>query len=136
MNRLRGFTLMELMVVIGIIGIIAAIAFPSYTDYVRKSKRSEAMAAVMEGANTQEKWMNVNNTYANALYDPFNGQATYTTPTGAYLVSVVATATTFTITATAQGSQVGDTEAGASCATLTINQRGVKGPVGSEACWR
>lgn len=42
MNTLRGFTLIELMVVIVIIAILAAIALPSYQNYVTKSKIKEA----------------------------------------------------------------------------------------------
>ena len=58
-----GFTLIEVMIVVVIISILAAIAYPSYQESVRKGKRAEGRAALMQLMQQQEQYYSQHNSY-------------------------------------------------------------------------
>jgi type IV pilus assembly protein PilE len=59
----RGFTLIEVMVAVVVIGILAAVAYPSYTEAVRKAKRTEGRAALLQLMQQQERFYSQRNSY-------------------------------------------------------------------------
>lgn len=52
MRYIRGFTLVELMIVVAIISIVATIALPAYQDYTIRARVSEAILLVSHAKNT------------------------------------------------------------------------------------
>jgi type IV pilus assembly protein PilE len=65
--KLRGFTLIELMITVAIVGILASIAYPSYMEQIRKGKRADAKAALTSFANAMEIYkMQNGNSYVDA----------------------------------------------------------------------
>jgi type IV pilus assembly protein PilE len=66
-----GFTLIELMLVVAVAGVLALVAYPSFMDSVRKGRRSEAVAALAQVQQSQERWRANNASYAdNAKLSP------------------------------------------------------------------
>ena len=129
----RGFTLIELLIAVAIVGILAAIAYPSYLEQIRKTRRADAEAVLMQAAQFMERVYSEAGCY-NPGPDGRCGTADDAAPTLPYTKSPIdgtdnyygialqaITATSFTIRAdpTAGGSQEGT-------GALTVNSLGEK----------
>lgn len=116
-HRVKGFSLIELMIVVVIVGILAAIVVPSYRSSMIKGSRTAAQTELMQLATLQEKIYLNSSAYAcNAITTAYNGSSTGglgtgTSKDGKYTFALSACATnTYTITAVpvAGSNQVGN----------------------------
>ncbi len=139
-RKARGFTLIELMIVVVIVAILASIALPSYQEQVRKSRRADAKAALMELSGFMERFYAANGRYdqdggGNAVTLPFDESPKDGSSRKYYDLSLPAAdldTDEYELQAAAKNGQEADKVGGTSCATLTLDHLGVKSP---PDCW-
>jgi type IV pilus assembly protein PilE len=128
------------MIVVAVVSILAAIAYPSYQEHVRKGRRADAKAALMENAQYMERFYT-----ENFRYDQKKGGGAPVLPvttspkeggTTFYNISFDGTVgqTSFSLQAVPQGNQAKDR-----CGTLTLDNTGKKGTKATgmtvNECW-
>lgn len=64
MNKQRGFTLIEIMVVVALVAILAKIAFPMYTSYMARGKLMDAQATLTAARVAMEQYYQDHRTYS------------------------------------------------------------------------
>jgi len=136
-RRNQGFTLVELMIVVAIVAILAALAYPSYQQYVRKSRRADAKAVLVEAAQFMERsYTEKNFSYASVTLPPTLEKSPQDGERKYYTIDFDSTPTdnTFTLVATPEGDQTKDR-----CGALTLDHTGKKGTEASgmtvDECW-
>tara|TARA_R110002167_G_scaffold115810_8_gene290400 strand:- start:48 stop:464 length:417 start_codon:yes stop_codon:yes gene_type:complete len=113
-----GMTLLELMVVVIIIGVLATLIFPSFDQQILAARRGDGITQLLRLKIQQEAFRIENSSYAET--------AQLGLPVSEYYAFIVTnvSATTYTITAKAKGSQLDDVK----CLTMQINQSLIKTP--------
>ena len=118
----KGLTLSELLMVIVIVGILAAVAVPTYSNYMMRARRADAKTALEQLRASQEMRRAERGSYETDIVALRSTWGAPTATVGDYTITMAATATTFTGTATPNTSR--QTPDGA----LTIDHNGVKTP--------
>ncbi|HZE44853.1 MAG TPA: type IV pilin protein [Steroidobacteraceae bacterium] len=146
LNRQRGVTLLELMIVVAVVGIISAIATAGYRQYLIRTNRTDATSQLLRIQVGEEKYFLQNGVYVTdsatmaalvTATPPGLGIST-PSPGGFYTLSVAArpggsATASYQATATAIGSQLADS---VTCRTFTIDDQGTRTPADSTRCWR
>jgi type IV pilus assembly protein PilE len=129
--------LIEMMVVVAVITILVAIALPSYNEQVRKSRRADAQAVLLEAAQFLERFYTENgrydqNTAGTAVALPtVLQQAPKDGATKFYDVTISAVAQQgYTLRAAPKGGHTGDR-----CGNMTVNNLGTTAAAQTD-CWR
>lgn len=144
-RRARGFTLIELVIAMVVVAILAAIAIPSYDYAVQKSRRTDAKTAVLDLAAREQRYYSVQNAFTTSFvalgYASAGNPTSVSVGSGYYNVTLGPAAPTdpptFTVTATATGSQLNDT----ACRTFTVDNTGLQkafdasGNDNTATCW-
>jgi len=126
MKIVKGFSLIEVMVVVGIVGILAAIALPSYSEYTRRAKITEATSQLADLRVRMEQYFMDNRTYQGT--GTACGVTMPTTTTKYFTLTCSApTSSTYTITATGFGDMVGF--------AYTINDQNVRATTSLPTGW-
>jgi len=144
--KMKGVTMLELMVVVVIVAILATVAYPSYTSSIRKARRADGAAAVSGIQQAQAKLRASCRFYAQNLgaADVCGATAAATTiraaatsPDGRYAIALsAASGTGYTITATGQADQANDKAQGTTCTlVMAVSAGNPNGAHTPAACW-
>ncbi len=110
MKYKKGFSLVELMIAVAIVGILSTVALPAYDSYMKKSRRSDAVSALLNLQMAQERWRATHPSYTGTIGSGGLGMSA-TSEQGYYDLSIVsAGANSFVISANpvSGGPQAGD----------------------------
>ena len=134
MNKQKGVTLIELLIVIAVIGILTAISYPYYQQYILEGYRSQAMADMIKVQLTLEHSYSQKGRYDFSVIS--NGRCSFceTAPNRYRLLidSSGAGMDNYKISAVPQSATGQDADI---CGTLTLNAAGVGTASGNENCW-
>ena len=125
---MKGFTLIEVMIVLVIIGILAAVAYPSYGEHVQRSRIADATSTLADLRIRMERFFQDNRTYVNGAACGVAMPAG-----GAFNYACVGNATGYTLTAAGA--------AGMNGFVFTVNEDNLRrtiafrGELVNQNCW-
>jgi len=140
-KKASGFTLIELMIVVVVVGILASIAIPGYQGMMERSRRSDAVTALLNVQMAQEKFRANCTQYA----EDFGGggcgtlelDMSTTSPEGHYSLDIDAGNTDAASFLVEAAPVAGGAQANDDCGTFAIDQTGpdYTGAHADADCW-
>lgn len=130
-RRVRGFSLIELMIVVTIVAILTAIAYPSYQSHLRKARRADGRSMLLETAQRLERCFTRYNSYTHASCDvdgQLEGGGVLSAEEWYLITNTNRAATGYTLSADGQDVQAADPE----CSNMTVTHTGARAPAD---CW-
>ena len=105
----RGFTTIELMISVFVAGLLAALMLPGFQAQLRKTRRSDALLAIAQVQQAQERWRGMQPVYAASLATL---SLSSRSPAGHYAIATTTDAATaaqgYIVTAVGTGNQAQD----------------------------
>jgi type IV pilus assembly protein PilE len=129
----RGFTLIELMMVVAVLAVLTVIAVPAYLEHIDRSRRVDAMNALFAISERLETCYGETRRFNSIGCTP--GLPMDSTE-GHYALTGTVTADTYSLVATPVGSQL--SRDGKRCATMGLDHMGRRSATGTlgDRCWR
>lgn len=132
-KKILAITLIEMLIALSIIGIVTLVSVSVYTKYIYRAHRSDAINSILSISLAEERYRS-NNTQYGTSAQVWGGVTS--SPSGYYTLAISnLSGTTYTITATAVGSQANDTANGTSCSPLTFAMNSGTITKTPAACW-
>ena len=130
---MRGFSLIELMIVLALIATLSLVALPNYQDHVMKVRRLEASMVLVQISQSLETYYAKHYEYEGFPASAIPSQSPINSDNKYYDITATLSASSFVLQAAPVGSQSSD-----SCAVLSVNQAGVQSASGDQSanCWR
>lgn len=132
LSKKNGFSIIEIIIVLVIIAILTIAIAPSFKLYLLKSNRTDAIKTIVAIQIAEEKYRLSNPSYSSDVAS-LSPTGTPNSISGYYTIAITnASATAYTLTLTATGSQASDTE----CANMQVaysSGTAIKSPL---SCWQ
>jgi type IV pilus assembly protein PilE len=137
-RRVRGFTLIELMVTLSVIAILSAIAWPGYAGIVHRAQRNDARLALLRLQHLQERHYATHLRYATRLGLAADAETLATSErsdSGLYNLSIVTSEDGQRYTAMATANPAGRQRRDSECQGLSIDQAGTRRSADESGAW-